>query len=400
MAVLNGSKRRHVKCDEARPSCRLCVLSDRVCTYTSQDSALRVNPPSETPSTDGSCSPAPHSEPNERPVPGTVRPNLEGLAGNPSNGHTESDEVNFDHMELLIHLTVDEDVFSLADHVEDYKLAMSIGLPLAHATPYLLYQMLAFSARHLAHLHPHRFAKYHNLAVGLQTRAVSLFNASGTAPTPDNCVPMLLFATILGHHLFADMLSQREDGGFHAFITRFTHCLELQKGIPTIFTTARHVLMTSPLEPVLKGSMDLTARDPTGDDCDELMKLISSSSQLTPSQKESCLASTRFLQVGFDSSADGDESPQRHQMCFTWTLVVSPEVTALMATCQPEALAMLFYYALLLHSSSSVWQIGASGEYIMDKVATFLGPSWEYWLSAARRKTAQSSHDAAPPSVV
>ena len=100
----------------------------------------------------------------------------------------------------------------LSDRVEDQQWAMSTAFQIAEAFPFLLYELLAFSACHLSHLYP-ASSKYRHLAVDLQTRAVALFNMSGPDITPENCVAMLLFSTIMGQHLFADLLRPRDFNG-------------------------------------------------------------------------------------------------------------------------------------------------------------------------------------------
>lgn len=113
-------------------------------------------------------------------------------------------------MELLIHLILNKDMFNLGGPIDDswHSLAFNACLQ----APYLFHQVLAFSARHLAFLHPERSASYLHQAIALQTRAVSIFNATSPEVDQSNCVAILLFSSVLGHHILADTLTKRDPG--------------------------------------------------------------------------------------------------------------------------------------------------------------------------------------------
>ncbi|OJJ42329.1 hypothetical protein ASPZODRAFT_20556 [Penicilliopsis zonata CBS 506.65] len=87
-------KQRHVKCDEGRPGCLLCAMSDRECTY---------------------------AMPQTSPQPVV------------SNRRALESEINIDDMELLVHLTVaGDEIFSLrlGDKAFTNPATMSLALKL------------------------------------------------------------------------------------------------------------------------------------------------------------------------------------------------------------------------------------------------------------------------------
>ena len=55
---------------------------------------------------------------------------------------------------------------------------------------------------------------------------------------------------------------------------------------------------------------------------------------------------------------------------------------------RPEALAVLVYYALLLHYGRSLWQVGDAGAYMLRVIAEHLGPEWDAWLEYPRERMA------------
>lgn len=296
--------------------------------------------------------------------------------------------INLSHMELLIHLINDKEIFNLG--LGDTHLSsISFGLKLSLEFPYLLHQSLAFSARRLAFLHPERAAFYLHEAVSLQTRAVSLFNAAFTEVNRSNCVAILLFSAVLGHHLLADTLAKRDLGELEAFMSYYMQCLEMHRGIYTIATTAWPLLMESELEPILSLSSNFHSRVPRGNDCQRIGELVDGADGLDEEGKEACRMAIQYLQVGFDAMFAQEEHGKRYNMIFSWALLVPPEFTRLLAARRPEALAVLGYYALLLHYGRNMWQVRDSGTYILGIVVDYLGPEWHHWLESPRERVAQ-----------
>ncbi|OBT66513.1 hypothetical protein VE03_03610 [Pseudogymnoascus sp. 23342-1-I1] len=366
-------------------------MSGRDCSFTSQ--------PQASPEKLSTSSVSPH-EPvirigNNHSEGGITVPNIAPFtAVTPSNsGHpgrlsindhydpTLNEIVNPTHMELLMHLLLEKEMFSLGIKVGDYLSNISIALKLALKSPYLLHQLLAFSARHLAFLHPERSASYLHQAVTLQTHAVSLFNAAWTEVSQSNCVEALLFSSVLGHHILTDTLAKRDDGGLVVFIAHYIQCVEVHRGIYTIARTVWPLLMDSELGPILSLTAEFTSRQPKGSHCQQIRELVNCSDGLGEEAKKACQVAIDYLQVGFDAvMADEETQGVRHQMIFSWTLLVPPELTDLFTAKRPEILVLLAYYAVLLHYGKNMWQVGDSGAYILGIIVDYVGPEWDHWL--------------------
>ena len=285
-------------------------------------------------------------------------------------------------MELLVHVTQDRNLFNLGTGVESHHTSnLALGLRTALQAPYLMHALLGFSAQHLAHLRPEKSARYLHQAVALQTRAISLFNATRTNVDASNCVAVLLFSSVLGHHLLAETLSRREPRGLDTFITHYVQCVEMHRGIYTIASSAWPLLMKSELEPILSESIQFTSRSPKGTDCRPVTELVGHSKDLTELEKDACRLAIAYLQVGFDAALAKDERlVNKHQMIYTWTMLVPPEFTSMLAKKRPEALVVLAYYAVLLHYGRDLWQCGDGAAYIFGLVSNHLGPKWDPWL--------------------
>ncbi|KAF7562354.1 hypothetical protein G7046_g1793 [Stylonectria norvegica] len=392
-------KRRHVKCDEGRPVCRLCAMSERECSFATQTQ------PESLPASSSGTSPA-HLQPfssssgdkhdlnvvDGSPMSATSLANFDSPAQasiDVDNRQNESldEAINLNHMELLIHLTLDKGMFNLGVgggiHGSELPLALTTGLE----SPYVLHQLLAFSARHLAFLHPERSANYLHQAFTLQTRAISLFNTSFTAVDRSNCVAVLLFSSVLGHHLLADTLAKRDPGGLEVFLEHYVQALEMHRGTHTIAMAAWPLLMETKLEPILSTSSKFTGRSPRGNHCQQLIELIRGADGLREEEKEACQLAIHFLQVGFDAIlADEGMEQHRYQMIFSWKMLAPPKFTALLAAKRPEVLVILAYYALLLYYGRDMWQVGDAGPYILGIIVEYLGPEWDRWLQYPRQR--------------
>jgi hypothetical protein len=297
-------------------------------------------------------------------------------------------EINLDHMELLIHLSLEKDMFNLGFGIEEYHPSgMMLALGTSLKSPLLMHQLLAFSSRHLAYVPPERFTFYERQAVALQTRAISIFNATNTATgiNQSNCVVVLLFASILGHHTLADALALRPPGGIHAFVEHYIQCIETHRGIYTIAKTAWPMLMESELEPILSLSLAFTSREPEGHHCQSAFGMVNESSDLDEEEKEACLSALRYLQVGMDAATSDQEESNRYHMICTWTMLLTPTFTRLLSSMRPEALVILAYYAEMLHHGRELWQVCGAGIYILGLIIDYLGADWCRWLDRPRK---------------
>lgn len=260
---------------------------------------------------------------------------------------------------------------------------MAVALRLGLEHPYLLHQLLAFSAWHLGSLHPHKSASYAHQAVTLQTRAISLFNVACTSTEVNaaNCVAVLLFSSVLGHHLLAETLARREHDGLTSFIDLFVQSLDIHRGVRTVAHSSWPLLKKSELEPMLSSSSKFTSQSPTGDHCHRIKELIETSNSLVESEREACRVAIRYLQIGFDAvEADQDYN----QMIFLWGMLSPPEYTELLKDRRFEALVILGYYSLLLHHGRNMWQVRDAGSYIMGMLVDYLGPTSQECIAYPR----------------
>lgn len=292
-------------------------------------------------------------------------------------------------MELIIHLTTTPDMFSIGTgYNRVFTDIISLALHRSLESVYLLYELLALSARHLAFLHPEKSASYLHQAMTLQTRAVSMFNNIWASHQVDhsNDFPAFLFSGILGHHLLADALAKRDPGGLGAFVDEYVQFTHVRKGVWPVASASWSYLMThKELVPVLLQGMTLTARPAKGDHCRPAQALIDVASGLNDQEKETCRTTIRYLQIGFDAMEAGED----FRMLFVWGILSPIEFTNMLADKRPEALVIFGYYSLLLHYARSMWQVRDAGVYIFELIWSHLGSQWHHWLEYPREKMGQ-----------
>lgn len=294
-------------------------------------------------------------------------------------------------MELIIHLILDNDVICLglaeidSHHHTSFSLLLKSGLEY----PYLLHEMLAFSSLHLAAIHPAKSFHYQHQAMALQTRAVSLFNSQWTEIDETNCVGILLFSSVLGHHLLADTLANQDIGGLDCFMAKYLHCVEIHRGIHTLAISAWPQLMKSEFEPILSASSRFTSRSPRGNDCEGISELISASQGLGDEDKEACQLVIRNLQIGFDAVSTELGQGYRHYMIYTWLMLAPSRFINLLSAKKPEALILLAFYAVLLHHGRKMWQVKGAGVHVLRMINEYLDPVWYRWLQYPQRIMAQ-----------
>ena len=374
-------------------------MSSRECAYASPAEADHLSAPrasshdlSPSPASDQTPAAAAVSNVNPWTAVALSGPSIsDGSAGGPPTDENPDGVLNLAHMELFIHAMLEKDLMALGRvDIELEPFTMAIALETARDAPYLLHAMLGFSARHLAFLNPTRSASYLHQAVALQTRAVSLFNASWTEVNESNCVAILLFSTTVGHQILTDTLARREPGGLDNFLHGYVQCIKVHRGVHTIAVTAQQLLMESRIWPILAWSAELTSRSPSGRHCQGITRLVDEAVGMAESEKVACRDAINYLQVGLDALFSENESTsRRYQMISSWTLLVSPEFADLLEAKRPEVLVILAHYALLLYHGRHIWQVGDSGTYVFGLISEYLGPDWAEWLEYPRAQMVQ-----------
>lgn len=290
-------------------------------------------------------------------------------------------EVNVAHMELLIHfsLTKAAAFTELEKSNELLELGTNVILQKAMTNTTLLHQVLAISARYLSLKRPERHDFYAHQAVQLQTKAIELFNKIKTFDA-SNCEAMLLFSSLLNRQVLADALSNRE-GGFSAYLDRFIQAGQLNRGIRAVSRDTWPMLLKSDLSPLLQScDTNPVGRQSQGKECEMLRQLIASSSSVDPKAKEACRSAVHFLQIGFDDIGNPNECYTAYNMIYSWFIFLPNEFVSLLTQHNKATVAILGFYAVLLHHERENWVVGDAGAFLLRGILEYLGVEWAHWL--------------------
>ncbi|KAI0506520.1 hypothetical protein F5B22DRAFT_639157 [Xylaria bambusicola] len=343
-------KRRHVKCDETKPSCANCNVRQLSCSFLP---ALPVpcgaapagtSPHSSCPASGASGSAQSGQAPRRAAV---LAPwSIYDPAFTISSLAATEQTFKLHHLELLHNFKVGV----LGDSVYTSSAAdgyMSMTVRAAARAPYLMDQALAVSAAHMSVKRPHQRCFYLKEAAHLQTRALTLFNAAQVLNTTDHdhVLARFVFSTLLSHQVLFDAFSTRID--FPTLLDRLVAALRICGGVRLMCGEWWPFIMTQYQEQV---GIDL------------LHQSLNVAGPETALKKPN---NRRF------------RATRLHQ----WAVRVPSSFINLVEKRQPEALIIVAYYALLIHDAKGYWVSGGAGAFIIRSITAFLGEYWAQWLT-------------------
>ncbi|KAI0002379.1 hypothetical protein F4779DRAFT_131481 [Xylariaceae sp. FL0662B] len=387
-------KQRHTKCDEHHPVCNNCTTADLPCSYLDQPllhptvPVSNTSSPSETPtySSPSPSSLATSSLPSFAKVFRAASDSEDGSADLRS-GDPACPIFTLGHLALLHHL---EMYLLNSPHMvpipggKDNGDVHELVIRSAMSAPYLMDELLAFSALHLSTLQSDPAAKgqYLRQAAELQTRALTLFNAARPEIRDENCVAMLIFSSILSlHHLF-DAVSSRKD--FFELLDKFVQYLGLHRGVRAASHHGWHVIRHTELSQLfdtIEGIDQLQHQSQdVGTACDRLASLLAASGdKLGAGPFKACSEAVQSLQWVFYQH-HAIPKPSCTHLTLAWPTLVLSEYVELLKQRQPEALVILAHWAMLLHEDRDFCAFGDAGRFLIESIAWYLGSYWDEWL--------------------
>ncbi|KAF7557965.1 hypothetical protein G7Z17_g244 [Cylindrodendrum hubeiense] len=348
-------KKRHIKCDESRPVCVNCSSTERKCSFIHLEATVPLP------------SPAPSSPASQ-------------IRSETTSDHVDAPAANMVQLELLSHF------------ISCHSIGFSEILPkIDIVTPnemvdkalgcdFLMNELLAFSARHLATTRPDREAFYLYHAKNLQTHALSLFTGAHVEPNKDNCIHILFFSWLLGIHLLCDVPSTR---GQDDILERFLHYFELFRGIRVVTVGAWTFLVESEYREIFERGAAAAKNVSVGSHTSSLRDLVRDSLGINEVQKKACEEAISRLQwvfENYDRIGPKEALVDCAHVAFSWPLLVSPEFLQCLRAKRPEALLILAHFAVVLFYCRSSWIFGPVGAQLLESIVSTLGPGWERWL--------------------
>lgn len=302
---------------------------------------------------------------------------VHSLTGTDVGGTDMSPPVNTLHLELFHHFVTNV-LNSLGFHKSSFQNSAFDMTECALTAPFLMNQVLAFSALHLSIIRPEKQEFYRNHASQLQTHALSEFNGAKLDINPHTCLPMFLFSSVLAIHVLSDKLLYRPHN-FEVFLDDFIQSLRMHHGVRAITGQFWDLLLESPLKSFLEGEGKALEQASCGYECSELLSNVDAM-PFDPIIGDTYRKAIVDLQKAFDASRIPSLKLSTIGPVIFWPVTITPTYIDLLSERRPEALAILSHFGVLIHSHRDMWIFGDSGLYIISAINDYLGPSWESWL--------------------
>ncbi|KAH6889318.1 hypothetical protein B0T10DRAFT_487755 [Thelonectria olida] len=379
-------KRRHVKCDEVRPSCTRCSKTRRDCLY--KDAAPTSTPPPTVIDAQRDKTPT-QAEGSEATDETSETPSSITEALKDFMLHVSSDEdallvggwpLSREHMALLHH--AEEHYLPFGSPDPSFQPIVQEVIETAWTAPYLMDVVLALAALHLSELNPSQAASCRQQAMQLQTRGLMLFNEAKEDILPETCLPMFMFSSVVGTTVLYDVLRSHRDS-FTDFWDRFVSYLRLHRGVSVITGRSWSILQKSKITAInqnIPRGEQLEALIEQGTECNALDDMLDQS-DLGAAAVDACREAVHFLRAAFaiyhhsaTKTGHGASAP------ISFAARVNPLFIDLAEQRQPEALLVVAYYAVLLHWCRESWIFGDAGEFLMRGITTYVGTYWQQWL--------------------
>lgn len=317
------------------------------------------------------------------PHPGPGSPDPFPYFAKFTNHEGEQDPLNWaSDLELLHHYTT----CSYKTIAKGYPQEIwSIQVPkLAFANTYLLHELLAIAAFHLAYLHPERHKEYTVKATHHQSRAIEGIRSVLTNFHAKNCHALFAASIFLFVSSLAASRPSADDiitGGNSDFsLDNLVDVFLLLKGVRGVIDDATEELRNGPFREVFR---PMNIADPSPG-LTRLMKQLQRFAERLPEIMASTrdpngpiieLEVQRMIQC-IEHIGQTSASPE-YQTIAAWPLSLSQTFIGLLRRRFQPALAVLCYYCVILHSTEdSYWFTKGWGMCVMKDIVKHMAPPW------------------------
>ncbi|KAL8698092.1 MAG: hypothetical protein Q9201_006764 [Fulgogasparrea decipioides] len=270
---------------------------------------------------------------------------------------------------------------TMSPEPEQQEIWQTTTVKVALRHPFLLYEILAIAALHRATSEPETHDFYTTRATELQTYALNGFNSVEKQVNESNCVAIFLFSSLLAVHVLADR-SRTHGLGVSEYLDHLLRCIGLIRSV-------RHVVIASwwPYirESDIKPLTRISVHEPQlpyesiPSECRELCDLIQES-EMQPSSNEAYSTAIDRLFWLFAIADVPSTAHDTNRWMIAWPIQLPDQYIMLLTQRRPEALIVLAYYGVVLHSYRKAWAIGDSGASLVKAVNAQVGSYWRRWL--------------------
>jgi hypothetical protein len=285
--------------------------------------------------------------------------------------------VNLLHLELLHHF-VSETYTTFSDDFEIQDTWKKVVVRLAFVHPYLMYEILALAALHLARRRPNLSANYYTESTRLQTKALKSFNSVARDVDASNCAPLLIFSSLLGVHVLADP-PRAVKLNSHQHLDHIIRSIMLMRNVGKLIIRDWYShLKESELRPIF--SVETPSKPyQMPEPCRDLRKLTENL-QMDAHMKHAYSRAIDSLHWTYTASQTPYEKHTTVRWLLGWPIQLETTFQDHLDQRRPEALIILAYYAVVLVFYEECWVVGDSGPCLIRAISSHLGPHWSRWM--------------------
>ena len=243
----------------------------------------------------------------------------------------------------------------------------------AQSHPFLIHNVLAVSAIHLAYLHPAERASHYEVGMSHYTKALALFRPSAADIAPSN-VHAAVASAILVFVVFMALpgaSGNSPDGSLASLLAPLT---VLQRSTAWFSTVCKEAAERSPIAFEYPVKSALSVADPVARQALDALRYFNHSSKDTNEQKSIYEKAICQLEVSF---AITTTRPNNWSRMLFWARTISPEFAGLLQHGRPMALILVAYWCVPIHHAPYVWFIGRWPEKVIKAVASLLDDEWK-----------------------
>ncbi|KAJ5369573.1 hypothetical protein N7509_014185 [Penicillium cosmopolitanum] len=228
------------------------------------------------------------------------------------------------HLELLRHL-INKDLALFGYEKSKFGILSPEIMDRLFSAPYLMNQILGFTALHLSIIYPTRKQEFRDRASQLRAQAFTLFRLEQPTIDVENCLTVFLFTSIRAFHVFSEKMTFcRED--FGDFLHDFIEIFHLHQLVREVTNFSWRFLLDSPLKNLLELEESALIQEDLTVECSELLALVSSAS-IDPSARETFLEAIKSLQVAINASQRNHADQSTIGPIISWLVVVPPQLS-------------------------------------------------------------------------
>lgn len=249
-----------------------------------------------------------------------------------------------------------------------------------------MYEMLALSALHLSIKHPSKSDFYRTESTTLQAHALSIFNTSNPSLGGDDLIPTFLFSATLGLHFFCETFSHPSPD-LNNFLDHLVQSINLLRGVNAIVQDSWEYIKNSDIKCLLQAEGPAIDRgDEISHAFEDLHDKFSHLQYLPTSELRIYSEAIKSLIWVYSTqpSDAGSDGPPSTRLVTSWPIKISAEYAELLQKRKPEALVIMAYFCILLHSLRNFWPVGDAGIFLLNVIGEYLGSGWDEWLVVPR----------------